>query len=419
MAIALAALWLPLFIDVYRRDWYFGLVYLSLFVYVIFAIIGYVNFPELSMYIGAYFGRDVVGGFIVFIAMSFLGFYISFRILYPYTRRIRLIVCRSGSNWVRCSFLYVVMLHLLYLTAYLLFRGDLLNYSSVASDDFAKSQGVAFSLFIYLFKFSVVMLVVLYCMSRMVSGVDFVLKAGLIRILLLLELSLFVVIAAWIGNRSDIVSAFVGIVAFEFLFARVGFRKILVVGVSLVAVIACLTFLEKIRGGALPEGDLMLSVLNKDYYAPAHILFAAMSMHFVDLWTVVSSNFCNAFVLLNYPYLTSIVASKFNPNAATKAANYAFYIFSEGYLALGWLGWIYNSTVVFLGFYAWRLFACCDNKVFRLFAGSILASQVINLVRGQSSSLFKIGYMYLVPALIVFFIATGYRPKRFVWYGKA
>jgi hypothetical protein len=161
------------------------------------------------------------------------------------------------------------------------------------------------------------------------------------------------------------------------------------------------------------QGGVIEGLILKDYYSPAHILLGAMSLDYVDTWEVLKSNACNGLILFNYPYLQTTVADLFNPGVSSRSASYAFYIFSEGFLAMGWLGWIYNAVVVCGGFFSWRILACSDYRPYRLFVYALLGTQIVNLVRGQSSYFLKTGYMFLLPSFVLFFLLTGIRPLRF------
>ena len=150
--------------------------------------------------------------------------------------------------------------------------------------------------------------------------------------------------------------------------ARVNIRKWAIIGVLLVVTLAGLLKIQSSRSDDAREKDTVAeAILLKDYYAPFHILIAAMALEYVYSWEVAVSNSANSLFLLNHPYLQATVADLFNPGVSTRSTGYAFYIFSEGYLVMGWLGFLYNGLVVFAGMALWRLLGNGNNALYNAF----------------------------------------------------
>ena len=78
---------------------------------------------------------------------------------------------------------------------------------------------------------------------------------------------------------------------------------------------------------------------------------------------------------------------------------------------MGWLGFLYNGLVVFAGMMLWRLMANSNCKYYNLFMIALVSTQIVNITRGQSSYFVKDIYMFFIPAMALFFLATGLRPR--------
>ena len=153
--------------------------------------------------------------------------------------------------------------------------------------------------------------------------------------------------------------------------------------------------------------------LFKDYFAPAHILYAAMGLNYINPLEVIYSNLSNSLILLNYPYLQAPVTELINPGVATRSAGYAFYIFSEGFIFMGFFGFLYNGFMLMTGASIWHLFKNAKNKYYSFLILAIMSTQFANIARSQSSYFYKDLYIIFLPVLIVFYLSSGLRPKFF------
>jgi hypothetical protein len=156
------------------------------------------------------------------------------------------------------------------------------------------------------------------------------------------------------------------------------------------------------------DWDWLGTLVYQDYYAPAHMLFAAISYHIIDPLLVVASNITNIIPEYGLPYLQFNITDVFNPGLTTRASSYAFYILTEGYLFCGDFGFIYNALVISAGIGLWRLMCSTRSSRFNALILPIMALDVTNLCRGQSAYFIKIIYFHTLPALLMIFFATGY-----------
>jgi hypothetical protein len=403
---------------IWRRDVLYGLVYLFLFIYVIFAQIGYAYFPALSELIRAYFGSDLFYSFNVFITLSFVFFFILFYYFYKHiVRRPAYKVVRSNP---RLSIIFYIVLigHIIGMALYFYVNYDFITYINAYDEEFQASQGLPFLIFGISFKQSVFINLALYFMLRVKTRDAPYINRIIISILFLVEFVLFIFIALKLGNRTDLLSFTLGVVFLEIMIMRgAKYKYSHMLRISLVVVVVICTFgvIEATRSqGSQDEYTFVEKIIYKDYFAPAHILIAAMGFKYVDPLEVIVSNSANSLILLKHPYLQEKVTEIFNPGITTRSSSYAFYIFSEGYLALGRLGFFYNGLVVFLGVSLWKRLSHSNNQYYNLFMLSLMATQVANIARGQSSYFIKNIYMMFLPAMFLFFLGTGLLP----WFGR-
>ena len=403
---------------IWRRDSLYGLIYLFLFVYIIFAQIGYVYFPALSELMMAYFGQSVFYDVNIFVTLSFVSFFFAFYFLYSYVVRCPAYKVVSSLPRLNIIFYIAVIGHIIFITLYLYSNYDLISYVNAYDPVFQSSQGLLFIIFGIAFKQSVAVNIILYFMLRVKTRNAPHINRTIVLILSLLELTLFVIVSLKLGNRTDPISMMLGITFIEVGVIRGAQNKLINIFTLILVMGVLLYGLIMIESGRSQEetqaGSFAEKILSQDYYAPSHILIAAMGLQFVDPVEVIASNSANAFILLKYPYLQEIVTEKFNPGIATRSTGYAFYLFSEGYLALGRFGFIYNGLVVFLGVSLWRRLSHSNNNYYNLFMLSLVATQAVNIVRGQSSYFIKNIYIIFFPAMFLFFLGTGLLP----WIGS-
>jgi hypothetical protein len=270
------------------------------------------------------------------------------------------------------------------------------------------SMGIGLSIFLVLYKISVGILVVCYCIvrSNLSSGRVFL-------ALSLLYFLAFAIASILLGNRTDPAAFMLGVAAFELGRRKLSFRTLFWTGAAGIAAAIALSLIEHFRyGGGGGERDLLARIVFNDYYAPAHMLFAAIAYDFVRPMEVINSNSANAVILLNYPYLQETVTDLFRQNVANRAQGYAFYIFTEGWMAFGRLGFLYNWIIPTAGLMLWRNIARTNNTFINNVIIAVMACMMINLVRGQSSYFIKYIYTFVVPALLFLALLVAFRFAR-------
>lgn len=408
------------FIYIIKNDIIFGSIYFFLFIYSIFALIGYSEFPQLSVLLSAYFGEEFVNLYIAFIGFSFLSFFICFKLMYrKFFHRPSYGIIRSESNY---GFVFILFfaLHTIFLYSYFLGYGQDLSYENVSNEIFKSDKGVVFQLFMHAFKLCPSLLLLLYFLCVNFDSLGSRVSVFKLKIMLFLELFIFVVIATQVGNRTDILALTISVIFMEYIQAvfSVSYREQLIrrlkyfvfFGFLMLALMQYIESTRNVGGQFALEGWEKL--LMKDYFAPAHILFAAIALDYVDPWTVLKSNIANALFMLDQPYLQFHVMELFIPGVAQRSSSYAFYLFAEGFIVMGWLGILYNGIIPFLGISIWRFMGNSNSKIYNVMVLSLISTQFATVCRGQSSYFIKDIYIFFIPTLILLYFATGLHPSR-------
>ena len=118
--------------------------------------------------------------------------------------------------------------------------------------------------------------------------------------------------------------------------------------------------------------------------------------------------------LTGAPSLGSITARIINPNLEYAWQGYGYYYLNEGFAIMGWWGILYNGLVCNLGYWIWRkLFINVDNQNLMALMGAVAAMLAIDIVRAQSSNFIRGSIFSIVPALVLYFLASGIRPVYF------
>jgi len=372
-----------------------------LFLYSWFALFGYLFLPGLSESINAYFGDDVGYEAAYFCFASLAGFFfLNYALLRK--RRVTRVVSVSISPSITANGLVALGVVTVAFITLLVLNFEQLSWYLY---DYSGAMGGGVSIFLALYKISVGILVVCYCIvrSNIVSGrVFFALS--------LLYFLAFAIASIRLGNRTDPAAFMLGVTVFELGRRKISFRTLFWTGAAGITAVIALSLIEHFRyigGGG--ERELLARIVQNDYYAPAHMLFAAIAYDFVRPMEVIRSNSANALVLLNYPYLQETVTHLFRLNLATRTEGYAFYIFTEGWVALGKIGFIYNWVIPTAGLMLWRNVSRTNNPFINNVIMSVMACMLINLVRGQSSYFIKYLYMFVVPALLFLALLVGLR----------
>lgn len=388
------------------RNRIFGLYYTTLYIYSAFSIAGYLYIPGLSESLAAYFGNAVGRESLIFTFASMVLLWGVNMVIYRHGPEGKAVVHAWHPPTVPA--LGIVLLAVVVM----IFVGLLAaNFSELSWYIFEESVALPLktALFIAMYKTTVGILITGYLVVRSKEiGTNRVFR-GLYAVLVLA----FLVASARLGNRTDPTAFLLGVVLFEALSRELRLRTIAwgaVVALVAVLAISAIEFYRYRDGGA--SGPLLERIVRNDYYAPAHMLFAAVAFDFVDPMAVIRSNSANALILFGEPYLQQTITELFRSDVATRSAGYAFYIFTEGWMFAGWWGVFYNALIPSAGLWLWNRLSATDNRFANLLAQMLVASMLINVTRGQSSYFIKYLYTFILPNIVFAMFLVGLRFGR-------
>jgi hypothetical protein len=400
-----------------RHDIIFGGFFAFFYVYTIFAMVGYQFYPLVSWSLRLYFGTAVYEVYFWFVTLSFAAFAAAFAV---------------GRRWLVRTDRYGVayaprtrrrLLYFAGCAGFLVWMAAVFarDYNQIA---YTNDPQMPDFLFAIGFKQMIVVLLVLYAVIRRHSmgGTE----RGIAGLLFLTGTLLFIAIASKVGSRSDILALLLGLAIYEAypaftsrtggLRLRLDARQLRVfaaVSVTLVVAVVLLFRLEGARTGTLPAARLPLyaTILYNDYFTPAHMLFAAIGLDFVQPMFVLKSNLANAFFVgrvFDVPYLQTEIGNIVAPGSSSRTGSFGFYIFAEGYLAFGRWGFLYNGIVPLLGIALWRLLlASSADRRFNAFGAALTAMFFASIARSGTVLIVRDLYFFVVPALVLFWLATG------------
>lgn len=400
------------FIYIVSKDIFFGGVYFFLFLYTIFAQIGYVYFPQLSILIKAYFEIEIYYVYYYFVFASFILFFLLFFFLYkPLIKKYNYHVKESKPK-LRI-FNTILFFFYFYMLGYFIANYNNISYENAVDTDLTKQLGAAYFIFFTGFKNLTLLCLTLYAKIRLQGNNQQAQKKVINYVIFLLFFLLFVSISTKLGSRTDIVAFLIGALFFEAAnISQISIkRKIAILFVVIFAGIF-LNSLEHNRSENSQRDSLegVEKLMMKDYYAPSHLLYGMIYHNYIYPGKVIESNLANLLVKMNVPYLSQDIGNLINPGSSDRGKSYAFYIFNEGYMFMGKWGFIYNGLVVFFGLVIVRRLARSNHILYNNFILALISTQMANFTRSQSMYFIKDIYFIFLPWMIMLYLGTGLRP---------
>jgi hypothetical protein len=403
---------------IWRRDIVFGGFYVFLFIYCAFAFAGYIYLPELSIAINAYFGPDAITPVIYFTLASFAVYVVLALSFGGFSRARTPIHVSPASVYIPWIAPTIILVHLAIFFGYFAWRYSDLSYASINEPDNIELKDAMYWLWGMCQKWSVPIALVLYCVikDQEIPKTRRVFATWLFCA----EVLLLVAVCAKISNRTDLLSLALGLVFIEIFASRIGaptssLKKQLTL-VAILAISALGLFVanagrfgnEDNAGVDLGAGASWLtSLISKDYHPPAHVMIAQFYYELLNPVRVLISNSANALMFLGVPFLQEYVTEYFNPGVTARHASYAYYLLGEGYLLIGFIGFIYSGCVAYIGILLWRLCARSDSLFFNCLIVGLTASQFANFSRSQSAVFVKHFYLFLIPAVLLYLLYVG------------
>tara|TARA_B100001769_G_C22077144_1_gene580141 strand:+ start:107 stop:1360 length:1254 start_codon:yes stop_codon:yes gene_type:complete len=396
-----------------------ALAFFILYVYTIFAQIGYAYFPELSDVVGAYFGPNLFYKYWVFMFFSFVFTFLLYRFMNPKNEKKNAYIVKSANlNYGEYLFFLIVILIYIGLNLYFNRYRNLFGYGGGNT-----LGGPWFGIGFWIFTLCTF---ILYTIFRDKSNKIKKRIFSLLIFLLCIVFFLKVTIAA--GTRSAIFYFFLSLTFYELfpIIKTIKYqkRKIFILMAGGFFVISILTTLRALRSqednisfssiynfdssDSIDSDEGLSSViLLQDYYLPSHLLFMSMYYDIVDPVEVVKSNFANSLVKLKYPFLATTILERGFGWDNVRGVGWSYHYFIEGYNAFGLLGVFYNALFWNLGMILWIRLTQSNNKRHNKSMLAILALVIVSVMKSQTSAYIQFYWLILLPGLALLLLANN------------
>lgn len=402
-----------------RNDDLHALAFFVLYIYTIFAQIGYAYFPELSILTGAYFGPILFYKYWAFMFFSFFFSFLLYKKMNPKNpKKVLYKVKPARKNYGEyVFFLFVMLLYLALNTYFYKYRGEF-GYGGGTP-----MGGPWFGIGFLLFQSCTF---ILYTLFRDKSNK--IIKRKFSFIIFFLCISFFIKVAIAAGARSPILYVFIGILIYELypIISTIKYqkRKIFILIFTTLFLFNMLTVLRTLRtqgeeigfssfhnydssNSVFSDQDLQTVILAQDYYVPSHTLFISMYLKFIDPIEVIKSNFYNSLVLFKYPYLSNQIVARLKGSEDERGAGWSYHYFVEGYNAIGLLGVFYSALFWNLGMILWLSLTQSNNRRHNILMLAFLSIIITDTMRGQTGTFVRNYWLILLPALFLSLLANN------------
>jgi hypothetical protein len=396
-----------------------AMAFIALYIYTIFAQIGYAYYPELSMLVDAYFGPNLFYKYWAFMFFSFVFTFLLYKKFNSKNDKKDVYSVKSTSRNYGEYFFFLIVI-LLYLTLNLYFY----KYRGLFGYGGGKTMGGAwFGIGFLVFQTCTF---ILFTLFRDKSNK--IKKRIFSFIIFILCFLFFLQISITAGSRSHILYFFIGIIFYELspIFNTIKYqkRKIFIFLVSGLMVFSVLSTLRTIRNqgtdtslssiynfdssdSKISDDDLSSIILLQDYYLPSHTLFLSMNYKIIDPIEVVKSNFTNSLIYFNYPFLTTTILVRGLGIDNDRGVGWAYHYFVEGYNALGLLGVFYNALFWNLCMALWIRLSRSNNRRHNKAMFAISALMIVSTMKSQNSAFIHNYWLILLPALVLLLLANN------------
>lgn len=393
--------------------------FFTLYIYTIFAQIGYAYFPELSALLGAYFGPILFYKYWAFMFFSFIFTFLLYRVMNRKGERTDIYIVKSTSqNYGEYLFFAITILLYIALNLYFVMYRGLFAYGGGNS-----SGGPWFGIGFWIFT---VCIVILYTLVRDKSNKSNKRRFSLVLFLLCMVFFIKVSIAG--GTRSAILYLFIGLAFYELSpiirTIKLERRKVFTIILSAILVLSALQTLRMLRTldedinftsffnsdmseSKSSDKTLPAAILLQDYYPPSHTLFVSMQYNIIDPIEVFKSNVANSLVKIEYPFLTSTILDRGLKIDNDRGVGWAYHVFVEGYNAMGMLGVFYNALFWNLGMILWIRITQSNNRRHNKAMLAMAAFVVALVVRGQFAGFIKFYWLILLSGLVLLLLANN------------
>lgn len=136
--------------------------------------------------------------------------------------------------------------------------------------------------------------------------------------------------------------------------------------------------------------------------------FAVIRYNYINPIEVIVSTIIKSFIGNDYPYLFETLGklyASFNLNATY---SFAHFLFADGFVFLGYLGFLYNGIVIGAFILLWQSLTQTNDRDFNNIILCAEATLIMALIRGSGMGNFiKYLYVYIAPIIVIYLLLTG------------
>lgn len=414
---------------IWKKSHIFFLFYLVLFVYTFFTQVAYLFYPDkldvISHY--QYYGEEPFIYYWSYIFLAFILIFLLFIVFYnkKYKTIFNLQVKTSLKKPDNLIYSFLILFYIGINTFFLAKNYENLSY---VRQGILKNNTIWF----YLFSLGGIFLLSLFYKIYIETKRR---RKLFYSILFLFTLSVFSLTAIRAGQRIQIAMGLLGLIAsLYYLFKdKIKFKhlKLKYIFVTFFIFFVAVSFFQGIRiirGHdetfsnffiTLKRPQIYLSVFQpenlvfQDWLFPSLTLITSMERNIIFPVKVIESNLKCLIPFISHRSLGSTLSRVIDPEGIQ---GYGYYIFTEGYNLMGFVGFIYSAFIFVLGIRILEsFFARTNDKVFNSYMYGIMGVMIIGVVRGGQTMIFlKSLYLYFLPAIILFVLLSG---KKICLYG--
>jgi hypothetical protein len=388
-----------------------------LLIYTIFVQVGYVYFPQMSISFGTYYGPEIFYKYWIFVFMSFLFSFLIYKKTTSTNFSKNLFHIKKANRvFGKKSFFIFSFLLFFVLDIYFIQNKELFGWGD-GNPMGTQLFGLGFAVFTICMFF-------VYLIYR--NKEEKTVNKRLALILFILFFLFFLNVCFAAGSRSNILYFLFAIFFYEFspfrYLLKFQKKKIILVLIFVPFLINSLMIISSLRDKDVEinfstfinytntnseNKDLSDAIIAQDYFAPSQLLFISMNYDIIDPIETFKSNFYNTFVFFEYPYLTQIITNKIGKDF-TRGEGWGYYLFVEGYNAVGWFGFIYNAILWNLGMALWITLARSNSVYHNKAMLSLLVLFIGNQIRsGQTCNFIHTYWMLLLPSMFLLLMSTN------------
>lgn len=360
--------------------------------------------------------REQIGYFLILSVIANYFFYLLFSLSNKNTSIIDLKKVNKGDS---SSFIFFYCALSAYILSYFFLNQDAFNWGDGSNSLGSPLFAISYRVFI--------------AGTVLLIGYNLIEKrknALLYRILILIGTWTVFAVAVKASSRSDIIYFIVALAILFISYYKISNAKLIVLSMFLIPSIIFFSQLMLLNRSVLTNAsffetyDLITSTIflfdqeslilfiSQDYFSPAATLIMSFEKEIIIPSQVIISNFLNSFYLIGGDTISSLVVSEYGLTF-DRGAGFAYLLYAEGYNLMGFSGFIYNGFIG--GFFLYILNAglkgVSGNHLIILKA--ILAILLLQIIRTQSGSGFKLIYT-LLPILYFYCKIFGYNLRFFI-----